>query len=703
MEDRLIKYNKVLKKYFGYDSLKPHQFEIIDTIIHDKRDTCAILATGFGKSMTFILPYLITKKSVIVISPLISLMENQKQKLEELNIPVCVFNNTNKNKVKEKREILGGENKIIYITPEYLLNCEEFVIKLYEMGSLCCFCIDEAHACSIWAEFRPSYTHLGIVKDWLPDLPILTLTATASKKVREDIIKILRLDNPHIVVGSFDRPNLYIQVTSKSKDVERDITELLSKYKNESVIIYCKTRDDTDRITKIVNKMGINCLAYHAGLSNDEREEAQKQFTEGDLKIIVATVAFGMGIDISNIRLIIHYGCPKNLESYYQEIGRAGRDGKQSECHLFYSNKDFIQNKFFLADIKNEKYHKYQEEQIQNIEKFIYTNDCRRILLLKSFDEDFTATNCKNCDNCKFKKNTEKIDLTIACYQLLTLSNVLDGKCGGTLLINILRGSNSKNVTDYIKKNNLYGAGKHESVAWWKAVIRILINNDYLQQVQFGKFGSTLKCSTKGAKWIKNVSILYKSPDKIKDNDRVLLTATDEFKKLNPIKSNSKKILDDSDEEKELLDIMNGNKSLISDEFQNLVKTVKNKIVIKKNPENSNKSWTIQEEEKLLKNIKKKTIAQLAEDHNRTVGGIRSRLNLIAYKLYQKKMPLSNITQLTNITQDKLERIIKTHEPIDNDEQSDSLKISSDKSDKSDKKNNLQKTGNKIIVKGKKN
>ena len=247
-----IKYDKYLKKYFGYDSLKVLQFKIIYYIIKKKKDICGILATGFGKSICYQLPFLLTKKNVIVISPLISLMEDQMDTLRKLNIDVCCLNSNNKNKSADKYDILKGNNKIIYITPEYLLNCQDFIKKLSSNDNLCCFAIDESHCISSWSDnsFRPEYRNLNCLREWAPDVPILTLTATANDKVVNDIVQFLNLRNPKIIKSSFDRPNLYLGVSNKSKDIYNDLNQLLKKYKNEFIIIYTRTRDYTEENSK---------------------------------------------------------------------------------------------------------------------------------------------------------------------------------------------------------------------------------------------------------------------------------------------------------------------------------------------------------------------------------------------------------------------------------------------------------------------
>ena len=397
----LVKYNKILKKKYGYESLKPEQFNIINKIVNDKNDILGILATGFGKSICYQMPYLITKKCVIVVSPLIALMKDQMTELKKLKIPVTVLNSTCKNKEEIMDDILAGNNMVIYITPEYMENCEAFLKMLVENDQLALIAIDEAHCVSTWGlDFRKSYTLLKNIRDWIDSsVPILALTATASKKVRKDIIKILQLEDPDTIVGDFDRKNLYISVKKRSKDPHDDLFELLNKYKNDYKIIYCKTREETEKIAESITNMGFPSLPYHAGLSSKKRDEIQQKFIDGEFKTMVATIAFGMGINIKSVRLVIHYNCPKNIESYYQEIGRAGRDGLPSECHLFYSKKDFIINKLFLDSIKDPKHKAYQEEQINNIEKYVYSSKCRRNIL-KNFDENYEKSECSNCDNC---------------------------------------------------------------------------------------------------------------------------------------------------------------------------------------------------------------------------------------------------------------------------------------------------------------
>lgn len=505
-------YNAILKKYYGYDSLKTEQYKIIDTVLNKKRDVCAILATGFGKSICYQLPVLISKKSVVVICPLIALMKEQCEEMEKKGIPVCVFNGDTTKKEIElyEEQLCAGEYKVIYMTPEYFIKSKKLIKKLEKVENLCMVCIDEAHAVSTWGlDFRPSYTKLDIIKEWV-NVPILTLTATASSKVRDDIQNILNMDNPLELIGNFDRPNLFIKILPKKKDIVEDIGELLKKYKNEYIIIYCKTRDETEKTAELINKSGIECFAYHAGLNTNTRNDTQQNFNDGTYKCIVATIAFGMGINIPNVRLVIHYNCPKNIESYYQEIGRAGRDGKPSECYLFYSNKDFVVNRYFLKSIQNPVYKNYQEEQVRFIEKYIYTTECRRKLILQNFNQEIE--NCTNCDNClKNKKDVVRVEYSRQLYLFLGLLKRINDKFGNTTIINILLGKGS--IKDILKTNAEFGEGlEYGNLEWWKIFTRTLINEELIKENQVtGFFGSTLCLTTKGLKLINLLKNKYKN------------------------------------------------------------------------------------------------------------------------------------------------------------------------------------------------
>lgn len=636
----ITQYNKILKAHFGYETLKPEQYDIISHLVTKKQDVNAILATGFGKSLCFQMPHLITKLSVIIISPLIALMEDQKTLMEALDIPVCCLNSACVDKSQIKREILDGENKLIYITPEYLPYCETFVKELVEQDGLALIAIDESHAVSTYGmDFRPAYKELGIFREWAPNVPILAVTATASERVRQDIVKILKLKNPHTVIGNFDRPNLFISVNKKTSgsDMSDELTELINKYKGQYTIIYCKTRADTEKITESVQDMGIDCGAYHAGMSTDDRSIVQQKFISGEIKCIAATIAFGMGINVAAVRLVVHYGCPKNIESYYQEIGRAGRDGLRSECYLIFSTKDFALNRFFLKTIKDANYKRYQEEQLINIEKYVYTNECRRKVLLKLFGGDVQS--CTMCDNCTAGVKVTKKDCTYQAYLLMHLVRELEGKYGAGTYVDILRGSSSKKMTGGMKTARQYNKGISNSAEWWKTFLRNMINYGFLQEKQIAKsFGSVVNYTPTGVKWINNLCIKYPkitSETKIAETDKIYIEYKDTGKP----------------EPKTGIDL---SMEIMQQEIDDDKKPVKKTIDVS----GANKRWSVEEEKKLINSIKTKSIKDIALDHKRTVGGIQSRLKGIAFKLFLDGKTVADISKITTLSESDITKII---------------------------------------------
>jgi Werner syndrome ATP-dependent helicase len=501
MEKRAKSYNKLLKKYFGYDELKKQQIDIIDQIVHCKKDVCAVLATGFGKSICFQIPFLAMDKCIIVISPLIALIEDQRKHMEKLGIPVCSMDSTNLNKEEDQFDILDGQNKIIYITPETLLTQEHFIRKLFNIDRLGLVAVDEAHCVSSWGlDFRTAYTKLHVIKGWAPSVPILAVTATATEKVQKDIYKFLNLQNPYHIVGSFYRDNLNLNVRLKTEDINTDIVDLVKSFNGKYVIVYCKTRDDTIKVAKLIDDSGISCYAYHAGQKSSDRTKYQTEFMEGTIKCIVATIAFGMGINVPNIRYVVHYSSPKNIESYYQEVGRAGRDGKKSDCYLFYSNKDFVVNKIFLQKIKNQSFKTYQEGQVQQMEKYIYQTQCRWKTLLEHFDEDID--DCGHCDNCCKSTNVESRDFTEQAKLIIQVIKYINGKYGSGTIINILRGSDNKKLSPHLKKWSVFGKGKEYSDKYWKALLRMMINVEFIKEKSVtGGFGSVIEHTNEGLKW----------------------------------------------------------------------------------------------------------------------------------------------------------------------------------------------------------
>lgn len=509
---RYKKLKTLLKTVYGYDSFRSKQYEIINRIVCGE-DVCATMSTGQGKSLTFQLPALYMDKPAIIISPLISLMDDQRMILDDLGISSCCYN-SNANKMLLQKEIMQGKYKFIYITPESVINAKDFLIKLEDKQGISLISIDEAHCISAYGfDFRKSYRELSFFREILPNVPILAVTATATDVVSKDICKMLGFKkNAHTIIKtSFDRPNLYLEVRQKSKNIGSDIVPIIKEHKNESIIIYCLTKKETAKISEILNVHKIKNVIYHAGLDIFDREDAHKDFASGKVKVIICTVAFGMGINISEIRCVLHFGAPKNIEGYYQEIGRAGRDGKPAWCYCFFNYSDFRIQESFIRDCNDKNYQQVQLKMLERVKLYMTTRQCRRQMILEYFDEDYPEDNCKNCDNCC--GNNKKMEVEIIKTEqnvekeaklLIDLIESITGRSFGiTMYINLLRGSNNKNITSAMKKSKYYGKGKHRSQVWWKELADHLITRNFLQQTYLkGKFMiSVIKPTKKGILW----------------------------------------------------------------------------------------------------------------------------------------------------------------------------------------------------------
>lgn len=409
----LKKAKKKLKKYWGYDNLKSKQIKIIDKLING-HDVLGLLPTGYGKSLCYLIPPIISKKCMIIVSPLISLMEDQKLKLEEMNIPVSALHGNNPNKNKEVFEILDGKINIVYCSPEYLIKGDgmELVDMLVADDRLGFLAVDESHCISVWGhDFRPHYLKIGTVRDKHPEIPILAVTATATKTVADEIIKYLKMDDVTIVTGNFDRPNLYLECAScksiKKFDVQT-IMPRLKKYHDDRIIIYVNKRDDAIKICDIVQQTSKRKTCYyHAGLGKKTRSQIQKDFIDGTSKIIVTTVAFGMGID-QIVKCVIIIGAPHSIEDYYQQIGRAGRDGKPADTLLIFIGKQIQVAKSFLKKLNdpNPDVKMAKSKNLVKMQSFFYNTGCRRKFILEYFGQIPKFFNCANCDNC-LKQNKQ--------------------------------------------------------------------------------------------------------------------------------------------------------------------------------------------------------------------------------------------------------------------------------------------------------
>ncbi len=388
-----------LKQYFGYDEFRPLQKEIIDRVLA-KEDCLVLMPTGGGKSLCFQLPALLQSGITIVVSPLISLMKDQVDALLGNGISAALINSSLS--FEENAKVIDrakqGEIKILYVTPERLaLPAFEALLRTLP---ICLFAIDEAHCISAWGhDFRPDYRNLKQLRQKFPHVPIIALTATATEKVRADIVSQLSLPSPHVFTSSFNRQNLSYEVLPK-KDSFKTILSLLSLYKDESIIIYCFSRKDTESIAEKLKSYGYNSGTYHAGLSADQRRDNQERFIRDDIQVMVATIAFGMGIDKPDVRLVIHHSLPKSVEGYYQETGRAGRDGLPSRCVLLYSIADKFKQEYFINQLQEGA---EKEQAVQNLNQSVQYGElraCRRKFLLRYFNEDYTEDNCSNCDRC---------------------------------------------------------------------------------------------------------------------------------------------------------------------------------------------------------------------------------------------------------------------------------------------------------------
>lgn len=397
-----------LKKYFGYETFRPLQKEIIERVLA-KEDCVVLMPTGGGKSLCFQLPALIQEGITIVISPLISLMKDQVDALLVSGVKAALINSSLTQIEIENviQDAKNGEIKILYIAPERLA-LRDFEQILHTLP-VSLFAIDEAHCISEWGhDFRPEYRNLSLLRKNFPHIPLIALTATATEKVREDIVRQLHIEKPQIFISSFNRQNLSYEVLPK-KDSFGSILELLREVPNESVIIYCFSRKDTESLVQKLNERGYSAAPYHAGLSTQKRNENQERFIRDEIHIIVATIAFGMGIDKPDVRLVIHHSLPKSIEGYYQETGRAGRDGLPARCVLFFSYADKFKHEFFIRNIRDEDEKEQTQQNLEHVVSYGNLRNCRRKFLLKYFNEEYKEMNCGNCDHC-----APRLSLTIS-------------------------------------------------------------------------------------------------------------------------------------------------------------------------------------------------------------------------------------------------------------------------------------------------
>jgi len=474
----------LLKEHFGFTSFRPLQEEIIRDALAG-RDVVALLPTGGGKSLCFQLPALARSGLTMVISPLIALMKDQVDALEANGI-AATFLNSSLNAQEYQARLRGlhrGDYQLLYMAPERLMlpdslnNLQRWVINL--------LAIDEAHCISEWGhDFRPEYRRLVELRERFPSLPIMALTATATERVRDDIRTLLKLQNPACYVASFNRPNLTYRVQAKANPFEQVLAFLLAQ-PQESGIVYCQSRKTTELLAERLQAHGIKAQPYHAGLTPEERTRHQELFLRDDVQVICATIAFGMGINKPNVRFVIHYDLPKNLESYYQETGRAGRDGLPSECIMLFSAGDTVKQQRFINEKPDIQEQQIARTQLQQMVQYAECPTCRRVELLGYFGDEYTSANCGGCDNCLSPRDTfdgtEIAETLLSCIEKIFETSGFS--VGLNHIIAVLTGANTEKIRRW-RHNQLpmYGQGKDHSRPAWAAMARELIRLGYLRQ-----------------------------------------------------------------------------------------------------------------------------------------------------------------------------------------------------------------------------
>ncbi|MCP4214929.1 MAG: DNA helicase RecQ [bacterium] len=484
----------ILKKIMGYDEFRSLQEPVIENVL-GKKDTVVIMPTGGGKSLCYQIPALIFKGLTIVISPLISLMKDQVGQLKELGVSAVLLNSSlsREEYAYNMRLVRLNETKLLYLAPETLL--KPFMLEMLSTLSVPvdCLTIDEAHCISEWGhDFRPEYRQIADVRARFPNAVCIALTATATTRVREDIKETLDCRDSNTFVAGFDRENLFLEIVAKQK-ASAQLLAFIKKFPEQSGIVYCFTRKKVEEVHALLASKGIDAKPYHAGLPEDIRRQNQELFIRDDVQIIVATVAFGMGINKSNIRFVVHHDLPKNIESYYQEIGRAGRDGLRADCLLLFSYGDIQKIRYFI-DQKNDQEQRVAAMHLNALVGFAETDICRRIPLLKYFGETYEGKNCGMCDNC-LKTEDDYSDISIPAQKFLSCVRKTGSIFGGGHVIDVLRGSKSQKVLKFNHDDlSTYGIGKDISKKQWFHLSRQFIQKGLLlQDTEYGSLKVTQK------------------------------------------------------------------------------------------------------------------------------------------------------------------------------------------------------------------
>lgn len=493
-----------LKSIFGYTEFRPNQEDVVRSIMA-KRDALVVMPTGGGKSLCYQLPSYIMEGTTVVISPLISLMKDQVDAAEAMGLRAAFLNSTlsGTEMTQVQQKLHEGKLDLLYVSPERFA-MPSFIQSL-KNALVSHFAVDEAHCISDWGhDFRPDYLSLSKISEEFPRVPVSAYTATATMRVQHDIARRLKLRNPHIVRASFNRANLFYEVTHK-ENVNQQILDFIKNHKNEPGIVYRTSRKSVEETTAFLIHAGISCLPYHAGMRSEDRTMFQNDFNRDRVQVIVATIAFGMGIDKSNIRFIIHGDLPKNMESFYQETGRAGRDGEPAHCLLLFGRGDVPRIKFFINQVQNPDEQESLNNRLQDMINYASIHMCRRKQILEYFNEDYSHQNCKTCDVCTGTVDTD--DATVAGQIILSAIARTDQRFGVTHIIDIVTGSDTRKIRDLghdaIKT---YGAGKDKSKKYWRAIMNELIGQGFL--IQSGDRYPVLKISDTGKSILKGEETL---------------------------------------------------------------------------------------------------------------------------------------------------------------------------------------------------
>ncbi len=494
----------LLKQYFGFTSFRPLQEEIIRDSLAG-RDTFALLPTGGGKSLCFQLPALTRDGLTVVVSPLIALMKDQVDALRAAGVPATFLNSSlaAEESRKRLRGLHNGEFRLLYVAPERLM-LSGFLEDL-QRWNVRLIAIDEAHCISEWGhDFRPEYRQIAQLRELFPQVPFMALTATATERVREDIVTHLKLREPQIYVASFNRPNLNYRVITKNKPFDQ-LFDFLRARPKQSGIVYCLSRKGAESVAERLNQNGIRAKPYHAGLTPRERSEHQELFLRDNIRVVCATIAFGMGINKPNVRFVVHYDLPKNIEGYYQETGRAGRDGLPGECILLFSAGDAVKQTTFIDEKPNPQEREIARKQLQQMVHYAECANCRRSELLAYFGEDFSADGCGACDNCLSPRAT--FDGTLAAQKFLSCVFRIREKTGFGVGLNhvveVLTGADTEKIRKWNHTQlSTYGIGKEHGRPEWAAIGRELVRLGFLRQTA-EKF-STLELTHAGAAILKS-------------------------------------------------------------------------------------------------------------------------------------------------------------------------------------------------------